>query len=366
MLASSFVATTAAYTRRDFTVDYLFKFYNEENAAFSLKIGDSPSIKATYYAISALEKILSEKEFEEKVNVTTLSTWIKNKQVSNTNASDFGAFRDADDTFGTIYTTLFAIQLLTNINKIDEINKTNLINWLNACYNEDGSFSVKPSSESSLSTTYAGIIILSKINEIDAVVNKTRTINWILKLQITNTTNSDYGSFAMYPNATKGSVVATFMALEALNILGAKNMVNLTNIKNWIKSIYSNNGYFFENKESMSINEHNIYTTYYGIKILKMLESITDEQRQQLTKWILDLQCDNGGFAYNEDLKDSNIISTSLALLALHQLNSLEELNEKAPWIWGGYTFLEVIGFTILAVIIISVAGYYSYLKYRK
>ena len=354
VLVSSVSIATAAYTRRDFAVDYLFKYYDKEDAAFRLKNEEAPSIKATYYGITILHKLLNEKEFKKKINETILSNWIKSKQVSNINATDFGAFRDTNEEFGTIYTTLFAIKTLSIINKIDEINRTNLVNWLNSCYNEDGSFSIKPTGGVSLSTTYAAVIILSELGELNTIVNKTKTVNWILKLQINNATNSDYGAFSMYPNATIGSVVATFMAIDALNILGASDSVNLTRVKTWVEGIYSSKGYFFDNKEDMERNEYNIYTTYYGILVLKTLNGLTDEKKQQITKWILDLQRSNGGFAFNEKLEDCNLLSTALALLSLYELSSLDVLNVKAPWIWGGYTFLEVLVFAILAIIIIS------------
>lgn len=364
LLLSSFSPILSATSRKDLVVNYLLDHYDKEEGAFFFTKGEPLSIKVSYYAYSALS-LLEIEDFDEKVNTTIMSDWLKNRQISDKASSNYGAFSEPESDYVDIYTSMYAVLLLDKLNKLEDeedlINKTALISWVNSCYNEDGSFSITPGGESALSTTYAALMILSSLNAVDDIVNKTMTINWIKNLQLLNENSSNYGGFAMFPNSTDVSLDAAYMAWKSLKILNAEDEIDTDSLKAWVISLYNDSGFFYRDAEK---EIYNIYLTYYGVLLLKEFGELS-EKKEAIVSWILSLQRSDGGFTYYDEM-ESNPIATSLALLILAELDALSSLNEASPWVWGGYTFFQVLGIAILVVILVVIGGYIIKIKYRK
>ena len=363
LLVSVFSPALSATSRKDLVVNYLLNHYDKEEGAFFLTKGGHLSIKVSYYAYSALS-LLEIEDFDEKVNTTIMSDWLKNRQISDKESPNYGAFSEPESDHVDIYASMYAVLLLDKLNKLEDedlINKTALISWVNSCYNEDGSFSMAPGDKSSLSTTYAALMILNSLNAVDDIVNKTITINWIKNLQLLAENSSNYGGFAMFPNSTDVSLDAAYMAWKSLRILNAEDEIDTNSLKAWVISLYNDSGFFYRDAEK---EIYNIYLTYYGVLLLKEFGELSGK-KEAIVSWVLSLQRSDGGFTYYDEM-ESNPIATSLALLILAELDALSSLNEASPWVWGGYTFFQVLGITILVVILAVIGGYIIKIKYRK
>ena len=82
LLVSVFSPALSATSRKDLVVNYLLNHYDKEEGAFFLTKGGHLSIKVSYYAYSALS-LLEIEDFDEKVNTTIMSDWLKNRQISD-------------------------------------------------------------------------------------------------------------------------------------------------------------------------------------------------------------------------------------------------------------------------------------------
>ena len=199
------------YTRksqRDNILDFVNLCYNSYDGGFGSQPGLNATLFSTYCAINLYRILLSlsNKWFPED-QVKILSKFLIELQ------NDDGGFRVGNDLdhllslFGpyygvflnlinsnvsTVESTYWALSSLKNLDTINYISNDNLTDWIRACQNADGGFSIVVGFYSDIISTYYGLEIFNEIFQ-------SEPISKIAAIEFLKNSQSLDGSFALLP-----------------------------------------------------------------------------------------------------------------------------------------------------------------------
>lgn len=165
----------------------------------------------------------------------------------------------------------------------------------------------------------------------------TNDISDLIKI-INLSQNQDYGyhEFVISDNA-KSDIYTTYYALEINKICEKKEKIDILNI---LENYKKNQNDFFFNEDKFD----NLSNIYFFTKIAQ-LDNININNKS-IEKYVLNLQCNNGSFAFskkhknmintskNKELDNSNLLSTYMALYVLNYYNNIKFDHDKlSKWI---------------------------------
>lgn len=312
-------------------------FYND-----LVTLDEKQLIFGTGYAVLSLE-ILGREDLIDNLTVK----WLLGRQLS------LGGFSGGvGDEFSQISETYIAIVALKTLGKTSEINVTALEKYLLSCWNPDGGFYSNSFLEGSLWQTYNAIKALSILNMLNKVnkslliefLNATFSVTlntyWelpvaryesftaILPLEIYST----YGLW-IYGRGMEFFAVTIYQELNT-QVKSYDNIVNEIKISEITDPQSSYYGSFkILSKISENVWPPNFYTTVFAVLTLDKLGAVPlIEDKQATINYIVDKQADNGSII-SEPLGclpwpiDAWSASEYYAVATLQALGSLSTLN---------------------------------------
>jgi prenyltransferase beta subunit len=318
---------------------------NKSEGGFSDNPDETMSnIRSTYQAIKTLSNL-------GKLNLidkNAVAIWINESQNSD------GGFPNYVNGTSDMISTLYAVESLKILGYIP---KNNISEWINQCYNADLGFSITPNSSSSILGTYSALKALDLLNVSIDLYNSS---DWIVTLQ-NNESLENYGAFSS--DGSSYQLISTLYALETLNLTNDINRINKTAVISWIISCQNMNkndpknyGSYKSNSLSSDFSVINCYSAINSLRILNVsqinLTSYTND-------WILACQnLNTGGFSTSKDGKSSSIASSYYAVSALKFIDGLSFVNSIVAGIPFNFSILWIL-LIILGVAVIA----YIYIK---
>ena len=237
------------------------------------------------------------------VNITAFGSWL----LSCYN-SKLGCFEDlaSPQFFDRCVTTAMGVLLAENLEVLDQLNTTQILNYLKNCQDpiSGGFLSELLSSQTSLSTTRFAIQSLSVLNQLP-LLNTQAVIDYVVNCQELSPLNPDYGGF--YSNDNSGFSASLLHALDALltlEQLDALDAINQSALLTFIAKCEDPSGSsIFDTKQLLDSDEW-IIGTSCCIQILSLLNK-TDLYDTSISRaFILSNQFPNGGWGRGDTLHD--------------------------------------------------------------
>ncbi|BAM41035.1 geranylgeranyltransferase subunit beta [Theileria orientalis strain Shintoku] len=157
-------------------------------------------------------------------------------KILKSSKNDDGGFGFGPKHSSNIIATHYALLTLALIDKLDFINKYDIIKFISSLQSEDGSFSADSFGESDCRYSYSAISCLSLLGGLDRI-NIDRAVDFILSCK-----NFD-GGFGWQPK-TESHAAAAFCCVGALAQLNAISLIDCDSLGFWLCERQTNSGGF--------------------------------------------------------------------------------------------------------------------------
>ncbi len=370
-------ATANPGTRWDSLWGFLKDNYDDVEGGYHLVGKEASNIMASYPAALILEDmgLLDDRppviDLVKIKNFTNKVQWLAVSQ-SEERYGGLGPFIAGTPTMESTY---YAIRLrelidpqtdIPNINLVKEINSTAMLQWVNRSQSVHGGFSNEQGKAPDLLSTYRALYLItnyaSKTNWTvdDLLLNKTKTLEWIMDCQ-------DGNAFKLSPGSALPSITATTAALLSLDLLDHLSDLGnaVQNIRDWILDRQTNSSvtadYYGGFEEGVLTNDTNVVSTYYAVVALDLLGT-TPRNISAVADFLLQCQTSDGGFAIVPNGDVGNMLYSGMVIHILKLLGdeytSLlygpDPLNPSPPLI--DWRVLFVISLIMLAAIVAIVS----------
>ena len=245
--------------------------------------------------------------------------------------------------------TTFALGTMYTLNAQDKIDKDSVVNFVRQCKGLDGGYKDKPDGNTSLMATNDAIIILYLLGH-ESEINKSTIINFIgkydtlyIKLAILHVMDdkkinkSDAINFIM--NNYEGShfkkdseilrsneVMSTFHSLIFLHLFNSTDNIDKDKIHNYLRDKLS----------------ENLFTTFYSIGSLKIIDEFRPEYRDEVMKFIFEktkdgMFVDTSPMSSNDEILEPDSINVQFVGSVIY-INVDKPVESYMPW---GYLFFS-------------------------
>ncbi len=197
------------------------------------------------------------------------------------------------ETNASVAGTYDVVKTFYHLDAIDELDVSNVTEFILNLLNTDGGFKYGPtSSESTLTSTYYAIQTLHYLDALTDFENKTAVKTYVDQFYVSDTTQpTHYGGFSHIVESESpfATVIATYEGVSTLYSMGFSTP-NQEATKNWILSTQnSDDGGFAENLPSGNQQKSSTITTYYALHALNFvdagLNSMTEEFGDYKLRW---------------------------------------------------------------------------------
>lgn len=216
---------------------------------------DTETIYNTWGAILALSII---DPVFSGINLTAVVNFIKSLQDLDVKSDTFGGFKDRDSSFfASMRSTYFAVETLSILGKLDNVDVNAISLFVNNCEKSDGHFENIPNIGGY--ATAEAVMILDKIDRITSIDNKTLTTECLQNLQ-----NID-GGFGDFPNDYYSEPFYTYIVIHALSILDSTPK-HISDLEKFLTSVETPEGGI---ANSRFIGD--IWQTYLALTVIHLL-----------------------------------------------------------------------------------------------
>lgn len=206
-----------------------------------------------------------------------------------------------------------AVTTLSAMSALDRIDLNQMISWILATQRSDGGFNDEPGiTDYAIWNTYSAVRVLVALG---TSFNKPSVIESLLTYY-----NSD-GGFSLSPGGTS-TLRWTFYGVSALALLGGLGEINAEPTTNYVLEHYHTTDNSFD---------HNLLSTYSGIKTLKVLGTLNTVNSTGIGIFVLSCQSQwHGGFQARPEAGLHEAISNCRrAILSLSTLDMMSWLDEE-------------------------------------
>ncbi len=180
------------------------------------------------------------------------------------------------ETNASVAGTYHVVKSIYHLNAMDDIDVSNITEFVENLLNTDGGFKYSPSAtESSLSATYYAIQTLNYLDALTDFQNKSLVKTYVDNFYVDDTTlTAHYGGFShlIESETPFTTVIATFEAVSTLYSMGFTSP-DQEATKNWILNTQNiEDGGFAENLLSGNQQRSSTITTYYALNALNLID----------------------------------------------------------------------------------------------
>ena len=171
--------------------------------------------------------------------------------------------------------TFYAYQIY-NLIGVDFPNKTVQENWILSCFKLDGGYAGNSTLTSTLLTTYYAVALISQLDNVDALVSKSKTLEYLNSFFINDTYDQiGYGGYLPSTIATFPLLSSTHFAATAINYIQSSDLHEKATVS-WIldRQNFQDGGFsdkYSENNQELS----SITTTFYAFNSLLLFNSLS-------------------------------------------------------------------------------------------
>ena len=171
--------------------------------------------------------------------------------------------------------TFYAYQIYSLL-KVDFPNKTIHENWILSCFKFDGGYAGNSSLTSTLLTTYYAVVLISELDNVDALISKSKTLEYLNSFFINDTYDPiGYGGYLPMTLATFPLLSSTYFAATAINLIQPSDLHKKATVS-WVldRQNFRDGGFsdkYSENNQELS----SITTTSYAFNILMLFNSLS-------------------------------------------------------------------------------------------
>jgi prenyltransferase beta subunit len=370
----------AAASRYDSLVSYVNSRYDAVRGGYSIPGEGVTRIDPTYGAITIMKEVGTIYNRPPPVIVVDVMDFMVKHQWSTGDEDEeprFGGFMEyllGPVTNGGNYRGLVTWETLMDQDDIPgtedySINATANLLWINKTQTTSGGFGFETGAEPDLlSTAYAlmSIRIIDTMfpleNAWNWLANETATVEWIESCQNGN-------AYTLHPESDTVGVTATAAAVFAYKALNpGAGVPDAANIQTWLRSrqildfdVPEFIGGFEEGNGTL---EPNLVSTYYGLKALETLTTLSNINSTAAESFILNCQTPDGSFAIIPGFSTGKLLYSgyacemlSMAVFdgAMSILSSSEDPNSPVASGFEWRTYV-IIGIVLVAVVLAVLA----------
>lgn len=307
-------------------IDYIDDTYSSITGGFGFRANTRSLVKYTYYGVQALRMMN-----DPLVNAYDIKQYILNAQNEN------GGFGDSIGSLLSYLThTYWAIETLNLLGEIclQNIDYEQIVNWVTNLKNVDGTYSNYPGFNTTLTSSYRAIQLLTLFNE-PIVTNDP------LKTTLLDYRQPD-GGYLSTLNKTGASVEATFYGVSLSLQLDLE--VNFTKETEFVYSLYNDDGGFGERQGFTS----SVESTYYALLLLNLLEQTTIPEDHDLYS-----EYPNDYFSPMIDTGFISKLDTNTSFYGTYLVNvKISDPESRVKDYWAEVTWTNVWGNVSLPLII--------------
>ena len=203
-----------------------------------------------------------------------LNTTIQNYLNSCSNVE--GGFSPINTSNSRDLTSTFYAYQIYHLLGIEFPNKTIQESWILNCSSIDGGYAGNSTLPSTLLTTYYAVFLISELDNVNALANKSKTLDYLNSLFVTDKYDSiKYGGYLPSQLAVFPLLSSTYYAITAINLIESSNLHRDPTVS-WIldRQNYQDGGFsdkYSENNQELS----SITATFYAFKSLMLFDSLS-------------------------------------------------------------------------------------------
>lgn len=359
MVLLSVLPAVSAASRKEAVLDFSdacydplsFGYFNSPRPQPGAKTSLESTHSAVALQLALTGSVTTEGGYSQGANINTFINSIENDAT--------GGYRDVTGGTETVENTYKALQTLDSLNSTVLARPLHLNFTLNSSA-PAGGFGPRPAMNDTpdVFSTYYAVRVLTLNASLD-LVNETAVHAFLESCKRAD-------GYAGSPGGTVTSIAATAMAVALYRSVLVAQAVNVltgpfkTSISQKITLALASTGGFADPAHEL---EASLFTSYHAVSIVKALDITLPGGDQALVSWILSLQNPDGGFSEGKAYESSSIIATLHAVQALLLLDPAGSvLNELAPWylVQAGGVIAAIV---IIGVIVAIVIGWWQYKK---
>jgi hypothetical protein len=187
-----------------------------------------------------------------------------------------GGFSAINTSISRDLTSTFYAYQIYNLLGVEFPNKTIHENWILSCFRLDGGYAGNSSLTSTLLTTYYAVVLISELDNVDALVSKSKTLEYLNSFFINDTYDSiGYGGYLPMKVAVFPLLSSTYFAATAINYTQPSDLHKKATVS-WIldRQNFRDGGFsdkYSENNQDLS----SITTTFYAFSSLMLFKSLS-------------------------------------------------------------------------------------------
>ncbi|MFW9936747.1 MAG: prenyltransferase/squalene oxidase repeat-containing protein [Candidatus Thorarchaeota archaeon] len=153
-------------------------------------------------------------------------------------------------------------------------NATTHKNWILQCNNTDGGYGGNSSLSSTILTTYYAVDLISNIGTIDDLDDKSATLNYLKSFYVSDSSNiNNYGGYLPDDNAENSLLSSTYFCIKSINLIDSSQKQDAT--INWVLQHQNfQDGGFSDHSVSGEPELSSISSSYYAFDILVTFNAI--------------------------------------------------------------------------------------------
>ena len=324
IITFSIIPSGLAKPRKTYITDFLYECeIKDEGFANSVENDDEVSEEATAYALEILDAfdLLQKKDLfgtvEHEVNTTDLPEELESVAKSEVNSGDPDIYKlyfllksleiledNNEDyeissslesnirtfvdsllqtgggyaasklsTTATMASTFFALKLYDLLDK-DFANSSITKSWIRSCQNSDGGYGGSIGSSSTILNTYYAIFSMDEIDDVDELLNKDFTINYLKSFFEDNENDSEnYGGYYPDEDAENTMISSTFYCIMGISLIDDGELEDEEETLSWILNRQNfKDGGFKDIDDGSEQKYSSVVNSYYALELINLID----------------------------------------------------------------------------------------------
>jgi hypothetical protein len=325
IITLSLIPVVQAKPRKTYITDFLYECeIKDEGFSNSVENDDDVSEDATAYALEILDQfdLLQKKDIfgtvEHEVNTTDLPEeleddakgmfeignvdiynlyfLLKSLMILEDNNDDYdissslendaisyldsllhnegGYVPSSTSTSATIASTYFALRIYDLLDE-DFENETITKNWVRACQNSDGGYGGNIGLTSNIMDTYYAISIMDIIEDVDALNNEDKTIDYLESFYEDNENNlENYGGYYPDEDTETTLISSTYFCVMGIYLIDEDEIDHEEETLTWILNRQNfKDGGFADNDDESKQKYSSVINSFYAVQLIKLYDA---------------------------------------------------------------------------------------------
>ncbi|MFX1337349.1 MAG: prenyltransferase/squalene oxidase repeat-containing protein [Promethearchaeota archaeon] len=241
----------------------------ESNAESEVNSGD-PDIYKLYFLLRSLYLLEdTNKDYEVGSSVRdNIKTF-----VDSLLQKDGGYSASKSSTTATMASTYFALKIYDLLDK-SYANKSITKSWIRSCQNSDGGYGGNIGLSSTILNTYYAIFSMDEIEDVDELLNKAFTINYLQSFLEDDENDVDnYGGYYPDKDAENTMISSTYYCIMGISLIDDRELEHEEDTLTWILNRQNFKDGGFKDIDDKSEQKYSsVVNSYYALELINLID----------------------------------------------------------------------------------------------